>query len=204
MCIPLCGQFRVEWFLRGGVARCPVKWRGKVRARQRRPARTDQTPESTPHIPLNANDFLNYWCGQLFPSCSLASCSLASCSLASCSLASCSRGQLFPGSTQTRVKNSARNFTRNCHRYHTAMPDPIPPFDHNLVLPPHLGSPTLASELSPYPCSTVDLCRRFGFSPERRAILAGFLDFRENLHAGGLLTGFILLKFFGFSNRNYY
>ncbi len=70
------------------------------------------------------------------------------------------------------------------------MPDPIPPFDHNLVLPPHLGSPTLASELSPYPCSTVDLCRRFGFSPERRAILAGFLDFRENLHAGGLLTGF--------------
>jgi len=23
-------------------------------------------------------------------------------------------------------------------------------------------------------------------------------------HLGGLLTGFILLKFFGFSNRNYY
>ena len=49
---------------RGGVARFPVKFRGIVRARQRRPACTDQTPESTPHTPLNANDFLNYWCGQ--------------------------------------------------------------------------------------------------------------------------------------------
>ena len=67
VCIRLCGQFRVEWFLRGEVARCPVKLRGNVRARQRRPARTDQTPESTPHMPLNANDFLNYWCGHLFP-----------------------------------------------------------------------------------------------------------------------------------------
>ncbi len=51
---------------RRGVARCPVKFRGNVRARQRRPARTDQTPESTPHTPLNANDFLNYWCGLWF------------------------------------------------------------------------------------------------------------------------------------------
>lgn len=48
----------------------------------------------------------------------------------------------------------------------------------------------MASELSPYPCSTVDFCRRFGFSPERRAILTGFLDFREKLQAGGLVTGF--------------
>ena len=29
-------------------------------------ARTDQTPESTPHMPLNASDLLNYWCGPLF------------------------------------------------------------------------------------------------------------------------------------------
>ena len=43
-----------------------MKLRENVRARQRRPARTDQTPENPPHIPLNANDFLNYWCGQLF------------------------------------------------------------------------------------------------------------------------------------------
>ena len=33
---------------------------------------------------------------------------------------------------------------------------PIPAFDHNLVLPPHPGDPTLPSDLSPYPCTTLD------------------------------------------------
>jgi hypothetical protein len=37
---------------------------------------------------------------------------------------------------------------------------PIPPFDLNLVLPPHLGDPTVLDELSPYPCTTVELCAR--------------------------------------------
>lgn len=67
---------------------------------------------------------------------------------------------------------------------------PIPAFDHNLVLPPHLGDPVNLSHLSPYPCTTADLCRRFGATAERRAILRKFLDFRERLRVEGLTTGF--------------
>ena len=67
---------------------------------------------------------------------------------------------------------------------------PIPPFDHNLVLPPHLGDPTLPSDLSPYPCTTLELCQRFGTSPERRKILGLFLDFRKRLADEGLTDGF--------------
>ena len=70
------------------------------------------------------------------------------------------------------------------------MPNPIPDFDLNLVLPPHLGNPTVHGQLSPYPCTTVDLCQRFGTTPERRAILGGFLDFRKRLQEEGLTTGF--------------
>jgi hypothetical protein len=67
---------------------------------------------------------------------------------------------------------------------------PIPPFDHNLVLPPHLGDPTQPRELSPYPCTTLELCQRFGTSPERRKILGQFLDFRQRLVDEGLTNGF--------------
>lgn len=70
------------------------------------------------------------------------------------------------------------------------MANPIPQFDHNLVLPPHIGEPVDPGQLSPYPCSTLDLCRRFGTSPERKAILSGYLDFRERLRAEGLKNGF--------------
>ena len=70
------------------------------------------------------------------------------------------------------------------------MTNPIPPFDHNLVLPPHLGDPRLPDHLSPYRCTTLDLCERLGTSPERRMILARFLDFRERLTREGLTTGF--------------
>ena len=70
------------------------------------------------------------------------------------------------------------------------MPNPIPLFDHNLVLPPHLGNPTLPTHLSPYPCTTLDLCDRLGTTPERRTILERFLDFRERLTNGGLVIGF--------------
>lgn len=59
------------------------------------------------------------------------------------------------------------------------MSNPIPDFDHNLVLPPHLGSPTVPDQLSPYPCSTVDLCEKLATGPERREILGKFLDFRD-------------------------
>lgn len=70
------------------------------------------------------------------------------------------------------------------------MPNPIPVFDHNLVLPPHLGDPVNCAQLSPYPCTTLDLCERLGTSPERRAILAKFLDFRDRLRREGLTNGF--------------
>lgn len=70
------------------------------------------------------------------------------------------------------------------------MPNPIPNFDHNLVLPPHLGDPTNPRQLSPYPCTTVDLCQRLGTTAERRVILGKLLDFRQRLRAAGLANGF--------------
>ena len=70
------------------------------------------------------------------------------------------------------------------------MSNPIPTFDHNLVLPPHLGDPTDLRQLSPYPCTTVDLCQRFGTTPERREILGKFLDFRARLNSEGVTTGY--------------
>ena len=70
------------------------------------------------------------------------------------------------------------------------MPNPIPAFDHNLVLPPHLGEPTQPDHFSPYPCTTLQLCERLATTPERRRILGRILDFRERLQTEGLLTGF--------------
>ncbi|MCF7674043.1 MAG: hypothetical protein K9N23_04925 [Akkermansiaceae bacterium] len=70
------------------------------------------------------------------------------------------------------------------------MSNPIPDFDHNLVLPPHVGSPANRNQLSPYPCTTIDLCEKLGNSLERRAILGNFLDFRERLRSTGLTNGF--------------
>lgn len=70
------------------------------------------------------------------------------------------------------------------------MSNPIPDFDHNLVLPPHAGDPTLPRHLSPYPCTTVELCQRFGNTPGRRGILTKFISFRERLRAAGLTNGF--------------
>jgi len=66
----------------------------------------------------------------------------------------------------------------------------IPDFDHNLVLPPHRGNPILPTDLSPYPCSAVDLVERFATSPERKVILDGFLQFRIRLRSEGLRQGF--------------
>ncbi len=70
------------------------------------------------------------------------------------------------------------------------MPNPIPAFDHNLVLPPHTGDPRQRGDLSPYPCTTVNLCERFATSPERIAILRGLLGFRERLRTEGLINGY--------------
>ncbi len=66
----------------------------------------------------------------------------------------------------------------------------IPAFDHNLVLPPHLGSPTEFSQLSPYGADMLEFCQHFGTSPERIEILEQFLRFRETLRDFGLLNGY--------------
>jgi hypothetical protein len=67
---------------------------------------------------------------------------------------------------------------------------PIPAFDHNLVLPPHAGNPAVPADLSPYDCTTVELCKQLGNTPERRTILKGFLTFRAHLHGHGLRNGY--------------
>lgn len=62
----------------------------------------------------------------------------------------------------------------------------IPAFDHNHVLPPYMGSPTRSDQLSPYPCTTLELVQHFATSPERKKILRGFLEFRKRLRSEGL------------------
>ena len=66
----------------------------------------------------------------------------------------------------------------------------IPAFDHNLVLPPHIGDPRNASDLSPYRCSTVDLVQRFATTDARKEILRKFLEFRQLLQSHGLEVGY--------------
>lgn len=70
------------------------------------------------------------------------------------------------------------------------MSTPIPDFDHNLVLPPHRGDPREPQDISPYPCTSLDVVQRFANSPERSAILKGFLDFRARLRSHGLTNGY--------------
>ena len=67
---------------------------------------------------------------------------------------------------------------------------PIPAFDANNVLPPHAGDPRRREQLSPFPCTTTEFCQRFATTPERLAILDGFLRFRELLVQAGFVSGF--------------
>ncbi len=83
----------------------------------------------------------------------------------------------------------ARQFPASAGDF-TQPPMPIPVFDHNRVLPPHLGNPTFPGQLSPYPCTSLELCQALGTSPDRRVILGRFLDFRERLWNEGLKNGF--------------
>lgn len=70
------------------------------------------------------------------------------------------------------------------------MSNPIPNFDHNLVIPPYLGSPIKMDDVSPYKCTSLELCEKFATSPKRIEILRGFLAFRERLNTYGLANGF--------------
>ena len=67
---------------------------------------------------------------------------------------------------------------------------PIPNFDHNNVLPPHLGNPTDRTHLSPYPCSILELCHNFSTSKHRIEILKNFILFRQRMNALGIIYGF--------------
>jgi hypothetical protein len=64
---------------------------------------------------------------------------------------------------------------------------PIPAYDGiRNVLPPHLGDPTNIDHISPYPCSSHEVCNRFNSSPARIKILGGFLDLRQQIFGAGL------------------
>lgn len=67
---------------------------------------------------------------------------------------------------------------------------PIPSFDHNNVLPPHLGNPTDKAHLSPYPCAILELCHKFSTSPNRIRILKNFIVFRQRMTALNIVYGF--------------
>lgn len=67
---------------------------------------------------------------------------------------------------------------------------PIPSFDHNNALPPHLGDPRDRTHLSPYPCSILELCHHFSTSRQRIQILKNFVSFRQRMTSLGIVFGF--------------
>ncbi|MCH5167988.1 MAG: hypothetical protein J1F35_08930 [Erysipelotrichales bacterium] len=66
----------------------------------------------------------------------------------------------------------------------------IPPFDHNHVIPPHLGNPADPTQISPYLCEISEFCQHFCFSKERINILIGFVSFRLKMIQNGIVNGF--------------
>ena len=67
---------------------------------------------------------------------------------------------------------------------------PIPNFNHNNVLPPHLGSPAFSTDLSPYKCTVVELCHRFATTKKRVEISKGYISFRKEMISTGITQGF--------------
>jgi hypothetical protein len=66
----------------------------------------------------------------------------------------------------------------------------IPAWNDQGVLPAiDIADPTSANR-SPYPVSMLEFAKRFGFTPERRAILRGFLEYRAEIHKYGYTNGF--------------
>jgi len=62
----------------------------------------------------------------------------------------------------------------------------IPAFDHNSVLPPHLGDPREMHHLSPYTCTIIDIVNRFATSKARVDILTSFINFRNKIRNAGV------------------
>jgi hypothetical protein len=67
---------------------------------------------------------------------------------------------------------------------------PIPPFDHNGVLPPYSGTPASRADVSPYRVTLLEVCERWGNDQARREILSGLLELREALRVVGITQGF--------------
>ncbi len=68
---------------------------------------------------------------------------------------------------------------------------PIPDFDHNGVLPPHIGDHAVdRGAMSPYPTTSAELCTKLGTTDERRKILLGFFELRAALRQLGVTSGF--------------
>lgn len=68
----------------------------------------------------------------------------------------------------------------------------IPSFNQSGVLPPFLphGGPTHSSSMAPYRSSLLEIAQALCSSPERRDILLGLIDYRDNLRAAGITQGF--------------
>ena len=67
----------------------------------------------------------------------------------------------------------------------------IPDWSIHGTLPPiRPGTDATSTDRSPYPASPLDLCLRFGQTPERRQILRGLLELRVELRTAGLTDGF--------------
>lgn len=69
---------------------------------------------------------------------------------------------------------------------------PIPAWNALGLLPPVNEAQPTASDASrsPYPVALAEVVQRFAISTERRAILRGWLRYRQALHAVGLVRGF--------------
>lgn len=76
------------------------------------------------------------------------------------------------------------------HYKHCPYMSNIPEFDHNYVIPPFVDEPTVSKNVSPYPCSTVEVCKIFGTTKERVDILKRWLKFRAILDEVGIVNGF--------------
>lgn len=66
----------------------------------------------------------------------------------------------------------------------------IPTFDHNHVLPPHIGNPTQLTDVSPYECTIMEFCQHFATSPKRISLLKSFITFRLKMLSFGIVYGF--------------
>jgi hypothetical protein len=53
-----------------------------------------------------------------------------------------------------------------------------------------MGNPVDRSQLSPYPCTIIELSHKFSFTPHRINILRSFVLFRQRMSTMGIIFGF--------------